>query len=76
MERSRRLPLEEINMCIQAFALLDTGGFDVGERLVSVDVWLADAEQVEIGAVDNEDGFLGIAHCRVGAELVSLKWHF
>ncbi|EAQ83033.1 hypothetical protein CHGG_10851 [Chaetomium globosum CBS 148.51] len=31
-------------------------GFDVGEGGVSVDVWLARAEEVEVGAVDEEGG--------------------
>ena len=34
-----------------------TRGFDVRERGVSVDVWLAGAEEVEVRAVEEEDGF-------------------
>lgn len=35
------------------------GGFDVGEGRAAVDVWLAGAEEVEVGAVDEEDGLRG-----------------
>lgn len=31
------------------------GGFDVGESGVAVDVWFAGAEEIEVGAVEEED---------------------
>lgn len=36
------------------------GRFDVGEGCGAVDVWFAGAEEVEVGAVEEEDGF---SHC-------------
>ena len=33
------------------------GGFDVGERGVAVDLGFAGAQEVEVGAVEEEDGF-------------------
>jgi len=33
------------------------GGFDVGEGGVAIYVWFAGAEEVEVGAVEEKDGF-------------------
>jgi len=36
--------------------------FDIFESLVPVDMWLSDAEKVEIGAIDDQDEFLPVLH--------------
>ncbi|KAI9925090.1 hypothetical protein MW887_006498 [Aspergillus wentii] len=48
--------LEGVQGDVEAGCLVFCGGFDVGEGGGAVDVWLAGAEEVEVGAVEEEDG--------------------
>lgn len=47
--------LEGVEGCAHGGGVGGTGGFDVGEGGVTVDVWFAGTEKVEIGAVEEED---------------------
>ena len=56
------LPLEKLHRGIKRFALLHALGFDIAESLMPVDVWLADSKEVQVGAVNYQDGLLAVAH--------------
>ena len=58
-------PLEEIDVCIQRFALLHTHILHVLKCLMPVNVRLADTEEVEIRPVDDEHRFLTATHLGV-----------
>lgn len=47
--------LEEGELGSGGFCLRDGARLDVGESFAAVDLWLAGAEEVEVGAVEEED---------------------
>jgi len=56
------LRLEEFHHCIQLLAKLDAGAFNILQCLMAVDMWLSEAQQIQIRTVDYEDGFLAFSH--------------
>ena len=61
-KRMENTPLEELHLCIQSLALMYTHFLYVCEGFMAVDMRFADSEEVEIGAIDDEDGFLAVFH--------------
>lgn len=49
--------LEGLEGCAERGGVSFAGGFHVGEGRAAVDVGFAGPEEVEVGAVDEEDGF-------------------
>ena len=47
--------LEGVERCAHGGGVGGAGGLDIGESGVAVDVWFAGAEEVEVGAVEEED---------------------
>ena len=54
-QRTFMVGLECVKIAIVMGCDSGTVGFDVGQRCVAVDVWLAGAEEVEVRAVEEED---------------------
>lgn len=56
------VPLEEVNVGFQVLALLLASGLDIRQAFMAVYLRLASAEEVEVGAVDNQDSLLSVTH--------------
>lgn len=57
------LRLEEFHHRIQLLPKLDAFVLNVLQCFMTIDLWLSEAQQVQIGTVDYEDGFLASSHC-------------
>jgi hypothetical protein len=55
-------PLKKVNLSMERFGLLGTFGDHIFEGVVSVDLRLAQAEEIEVGPVDDQDCLLSVAH--------------